>query len=237
MPQRERFDTEEYPLPLGTQPSLEEDEEGTLVLDPNLEIDQVLIEDDDDEGTMVIDINQYPLDQAEPDAEGTVVLPSGLEAFPWTEPDDDNNDGTLVLGPLQLPDDEDEDDLDVTVVMSDLPATEEDMTVVIEEKKEPEITAKLICTSGPHTGDVLQLRTGITTLGRSSDNVFVLAQDKEISRHHAIILQESGRYVIQDQNSLNGTFVNDEQITGPRYLKDGDEILVGLSTLKYQEES
>jgi pSer/pThr/pTyr-binding forkhead associated (FHA) protein len=42
--------------------------------------------------------------------------------------------------------------------------------------------------------------------------------------------------VVQDQNSLNGTFVNDEQISGPRYLQNGDEVLVGLSLLKYQQD-
>jgi len=226
--QRARFDTEEYALPLATQPAVEEEEDGTMVLD-NLALEQIVL--DDDEGTMVIDIDQYPLEQIED--EGTVVLPSGLDALAWENDDDDTNDGTLVLD--QMPLTETEDDLDMTMVMPDITEADEEDTGVIEAKKEPEIKARLTCTTGPHTGEVLQLRSGITTLGRSSDNVFVLSQDKEISRHHAIILQESGRFVVQDQNSLNGTFVNDEQITGPYYLKDGDEILVGLSTLKYEE--
>jgi hypothetical protein len=224
--QRVRFDTEEYILPLATQLSVEEEEDGTMVLD-NLALDEIGL--DDDEGTMVIDIDQFPLGEVED--EGTVVLPTGLDALAW-EKDDDTNDGTLVLDQIPLTETED-DDLDMTMVMPDI--ADEGDTGIVETKKEPEIKAKLICTTGPHTGEVLELRSGITTLGRSSDNVFVLSQDKEISRHHAIILQESGRFVVQDQNSLNGTFVNDEQITGPHYLKDGDEILVGLSTLKYQE--
>lgn len=226
--QRVRFDTEEYALPLATQPAVEEEEDGTMVLD-NLDLDQIAL--DDDEGTMVIDIDQYPLEEIED--EGTVVLPSGLDALAWENDDDDTNDGTLVLD--QMPLTEAEDDLDMTMVMPDITEADEEDTGAIEPKKAPEIKARLTCTTGPHTGEVLELRSGITTLGRSSDNVFVLSQDKEISRHHAIILQESGRFVVQDQNSLNGTFVNDEQITGPYYLQDGDEILVGLSTLKYEE--
>jgi pSer/pThr/pTyr-binding forkhead associated (FHA) protein len=102
--------------------------------------------------------------------------------------------------------------------------------------KTPELSATLICTSGPHTGDVVRLKSGITTIGRSSDNIITLSKDKEISRHHALIIQESGRFVVQDQNSLNGTFVNDEQVTSPRYLEDGDVILVGVSTFRYEEE-
>jgi hypothetical protein len=226
--QRARFDTEEYVLPSVMPSAAEEDEDGTVVLD-TLALEQLALEDD--EGTMVIDIDQYPLEQTEDD--GTVVLPAGLDTLTWDK-DDDTNDGTLVLD--QLPLAETEDDLDMTMVMPDIPETDEEDTGIIEAKKEPEIKAKLVCTTGPHAGEVLELRSGITTLGRSSDNVFVLSQDKGISRHHAIILQESGRFVVQDQNSLNGTFVNDEQIAGPHYLKDGDEILVGLSTLKYQED-
>jgi hypothetical protein len=147
--------------------------------------------------------------------------------------------GTIIL--TSTIDDMDETDTTMVVDIDTLPVIldeeEDDATMVLgQEAKRPEISATLICTSGPHTGETVKLKSGITTIGRSSDNVIVLNKDKEISRHHAIVLQESGRFVVQDQNSLNGTFVNDEQVTGPRYLEDGDVILVGVSTFRYQEE-
>jgi pSer/pThr/pTyr-binding forkhead associated (FHA) protein len=59
--------------------------------------------------------------------------------------------------------------------------------------------------------------------------------DKEISRRHALIKLEAGKFVIQDQNSLNGTYVNSERVDAPRILQDGDVIFVGVSDLKYEE--
>ena len=154
---------------------------------------------------------------------------------------DDDNDGTIILGPM----DNDEDELDMTVLLGDATGAgglsgttkdaDDDGTIIIEGLEEPQLSATLTCIGGPHAGEVLQLTSGITTMGRSSDNVLALSNDKEISRHHAIVLQESGKFVVQDQNSLNGTFVNDEPITAPHYLQHGDVILVGLSSLKYEE--
>ena len=50
-----------------------------------------------------------------------------------------------------------------------------------------------------------------------------------------MIRLEADKFVIQDQNSLNGTYVNNERVGAPRALQDGDIILVGLSDLKYEE--
>jgi predicted component of type VI protein secretion system len=112
----------------------------------------------------------------------------------------------------------------------------EDATYVLAPPAEvdsQEARPRLVCTGGPHDGEVYELTSSIVTLGRSNDNAIAMSKDKEISRRHAIIVQEGNRFFIQDQNSLNGTFVNDELIKGSHYLQDGDVIFVGLSTLEY----
>ncbi|MCB0173264.1 MAG: FHA domain-containing protein [Anaerolineae bacterium] len=178
--------------------------------DLEYEVDEDEDEDEDEDGTLVLSLDD--LSQEAVDEDGTFLLP------PF-DADADDPDRTDIMPPLpETPD----DDSDTTIVM---PLT----------KNTLEVTAKLTCVSGPHTGDEFTLKSGITTVGRSSDNGVVLSKDKEISRHHAIFIQESGRFVVQDQNSLNGTFVNDEQITSPHYLKNGDVVLVGVSSLKYHE--
>jgi sRNA-binding regulator protein Hfq len=194
--------------------------------------------EDEDEGTIILNVGEVDED------DGTLVLYPDTDQMPAGY--DDNNGGTFILETPEAPFSEiegtEEEDLDMTVLLDELDeepvepdSLEKDATMVLDEQELPKITASLTCTSGPHSGAVLQLTGGIITLGRSSDNTLALSNDKEISRHHAIILQESGKFVIQDQNSLNGTFVNDNKITAPRYLKDGDNILVGLSTFRYQE--
>lgn len=111
---------------------------------------------------------------------------------------------------------------------------DDDVTFVLE-KGEVEVSAHLVCTTGPHAGEVFQLKRGINTIGRSSDNTFPLSKDKEVSRRHSIITYEASKFVVQDQNSLNGTYVNNDLIKEPYPLEDGDILLIGISTLKFQE--
>ena len=53
------------------------------------------------------------------------------------------------------------------------------------------------------------------------------------SRQHAEVVLERGSYWVRDRGSRNGTSVNGEKITGNRELKDGDEIEIGSTRLKF----
>jgi pSer/pThr/pTyr-binding forkhead associated (FHA) protein len=53
------------------------------------------------------------------------------------------------------------------------------------------------------------------------------------SRQHTEIIFERGSYWVQDRGSRNGTVVNGEKITARRELKDGDEIGIGSTRLKF----
>lgn len=125
-------------------------------------------------------------------------------------------------------------DADATIVES--PDLDFDDATVLLDQSEEELTAQLMCTDGPHAGEIFQLRGGVVTLGRATDNDVALPNDKEISRRHAIIARDMGKFMIQDQNSLNGTFVNEVRIDSPYYLENGDIILIGVSHLEYQEK-
>ena len=48
-----------------------------------------------------------------------------------------------------------------------------------------------------------------------------------VSRFHAIVERVGQRYRVRDLNSSNGTYVNDQRITGETWLKAGDSIRVG----------
>ncbi|MFY9530124.1 MAG: FHA domain-containing protein [Candidatus Acidiferrales bacterium] len=63
------------------------------------------------------------------------------------------------------------------------------------------------------------------TIGRAPENVIPI-DNLAVSNHHARIFTENGHLVIEDLNSLNGTFVNDQRIKRSA-LKDGDVVLVG----------
>lgn len=63
------------------------------------------------------------------------------------------------------------------------------------------------------------------TIGRGPDNDIHI-DNLAVSTHHAKIYQDAGRVIIEDLNSLNGTFMNNQRIT-KSFLKVGDKVLVG----------
>lgn len=76
------------------------------------------------------------------------------------------------------------------------------------------------------TGQQWALNRQVTTLGRWAANNIVFAH-RGVSRHHAEIRCEGGRYVLEDLGSTNGTFVNNRRLTRAVMLQDGDEIRLG----------
>jgi adenylate cyclase len=64
------------------------------------------------------------------------------------------------------------------------------------------------------------------TLGRHPDNTVQLL-DRIVSKNHCHIDRSDGKYVLIDQGSLNGTYVNGERVQGTRVLKQDDEITLG----------
>ncbi|HCI81171.1 MAG TPA: hypothetical protein DHW02_15950 [Ktedonobacter sp.] len=67
------------------------------------------------------------------------------------------------------------------------------------------------------------------TIGRAPASDILLSKDKLTSRRHATIHYENGQYILRDERSANGTFVNGQQIEelAPRVLQDGDHVGVG----------
>lgn len=64
------------------------------------------------------------------------------------------------------------------------------------------------------------------TLGRHPDNTVQLL-DRIVSKTHCHIDRSDGKFVLIDQGSLNGTYVNGERVQGTRVLKQDDEITLG----------
>jgi hypothetical protein len=82
-------------------------------------------------------------------------------------------------------------------------------------------------------GDFWALRGGRSTLGRanSGENIEVLLPDPTISSRHATISIDvaAGTVTVEDTNSTNGTYVNEDPIGagGRRELRDGDRVRFG----------
>jgi adenylate cyclase len=70
------------------------------------------------------------------------------------------------------------------------------------------------------------------TLGRHPDNTVQLL-DRIVSKTHCHIDLSDGKYVLIDQGSLNGTYVNGERVQGTRTLRQDDEITLGSTKVVF----
>jgi pSer/pThr/pTyr-binding forkhead associated (FHA) protein len=85
---------------------------------------------------------------------------------------------------------------------------------------------QFVMRSGPTPGVVFPLEGEQLTIGRDSSNG-VAINDAEVSRKHARLTFQGGKFVIDDLGSTNGTFVNGQRLAGPVVLKAGDVVSLG----------
>lgn len=85
---------------------------------------------------------------------------------------------------------------------------------------------------GPDAGRQVPLDRAIE-IGRGAEAGLVL-EDDEVSRRHARITPESGGAVVEDLGSANGTFVNQNELSGAARARviAGDELLVGVTVMQ-----
>ena len=93
--------------------------------------------------------------------------------------------------------------------------------------------AKLVVRQGAQTGTSFPLPPHATEIGRD-DTADISLQDPEMSRRHARISWQDGRYILEDLNSTNGTFLNDTRVTAAQRLSPGDKIRMGQHVLEFQ---
>jgi hypothetical protein len=86
---------------------------------------------------------------------------------------------------------------------------------------------------GHESGVAYELDASVT-LGRG--DVEIRLDDPFASSRHARISRQGPVVVIEDLGSTNGTYLNEELLTGPQPLHDGDKIRIGDSEFSYMQE-
>ena len=71
---------------------------------------------------------------------------------------------------------------------------------------------------------------GETNIGRDPGCELML-DNLGVSRRHAKLREVDGRYIIEDNNSTNGVYVNGQRISGTAQVNSGDEVKIGKFTL------
>lgn len=89
----------------------------------------------------------------------------------------------------------------------------------------------------PKKGDITRfsLKEKKISLGRSADND-IYVPDAFCSGHHAFIYHTKEGYVVRDNSSKNGTFLNGKALQAETKLNKGDEILIGSTRIFFDKE-
>jgi FHA domain-containing protein/zinc ribbon protein len=117
------------------------------------------------------------------------------------EKEEPGSETTLALGPDEIDD---------------------DAALALEGLEGP---ALVIRSGGGRAGEHFIPQGDRTTIGRSPDcDIFL--DDVTVSRNHAVMVAQGDRYKLEDQSSLNGTYVNRQRVESAE-LEDGDELQIG----------
>jgi hypothetical protein len=91
--------------------------------------------------------------------------------------------------------------------------------------------ALVVRSGGGRAGESFEAIGDRALIGRSPEcDVFL--DDVTVSRRHAVLVQRASRWYIEDQGSLNGTFVNRRRVESAE-LDDGDELQIGKYRLTF----
>lgn len=127
--------------------------------------------------------------------------------------DDSPEDTTIIYTPHEI----------------EIEKNEEKVVLSMEDLKED--VPILMILNGPNKGDSYRIEGGDIVLGRHPEADIFLS-DITVSREHARIVREGKESVLYDNGSLNGTYLNRQEIERA-VLNDQDEIQVGKFKIMY----
>jgi pSer/pThr/pTyr-binding forkhead associated (FHA) protein len=91
--------------------------------------------------------------------------------------------------------------------------------------------ALLLVKRGPNAGSTFLIQQDMTSAGRNPDSD-VFLDDITVSRKHAVFERRDGGFFVKDQGSLNGIYVNGEQVDETK-LASHDEVQIGMFKLMF----
>lgn len=86
--------------------------------------------------------------------------------------------------------------------------------------------------SGPTDGEVFSYK-GTFNIGRDLSAALSLSFDRFVSRHHAQVSFSGNEYFLEDLNSTNGTFIDNNRIQGRIILENGQIVKIGRTWVRF----
>jgi diguanylate cyclase (GGDEF)-like protein len=103
--------------------------------------------------------------------------------------------------------------------------------VVKPAKEAGEACLVLLYPPGPDMGKRFPLQRNEVVLGRGADCDIQVDRDS-VSRRHAKLVRSGDGWSVEDLQSTNGSYVNDEAVTRQQ-LRDGDFVKIGAAIFKF----
>ncbi|MBN2167998.1 MAG: FHA domain-containing protein [Actinobacteria bacterium] len=90
----------------------------------------------------------------------------------------------------------------------------------------------IVVTSESNPGAKYNLGRAVS-IGRAPDCEIII-DDTYVSNKHASVYESGGAFLVEDQGSTNGTYVNGRKISYPLELRPGDRIKIGKSVFEFK---
>lgn len=146
-------------------------------------------------------------------------------------PDSVQEEGTSPFAPFGST--ASSDRADQTAPFARYPSSPMPSTRILEQRRPALALAWLVPITGLNAGQPCRLSDDGITIGRSTE-CDVSLDDYTVSRNHARIRFEDGRFYLYDLGSANGTFVNGERVL-KHELRDRDETTIGETSFIFKE--
>jgi hypothetical protein len=99
-------------------------------------------------------------------------------------------------------------------------------------EEHPELMPLLTVAGGAMRGLSFRIGRGSQVIGRAPSADIVLP-DPHLSRRHATVQLTAAGVTLTDLGSTNGSWLNDQRITGSAQLADGDVVRLGRTELRF----
>ena len=113
-------------------------------------------------------------------------------------------------------------------------AANKTQAIDIEALKGPtrSVVGWIVVMQGSQKGHDFRLFEGVNNIGAAADNDIVIT-DEYLSAKHASIRFEDGRYELRDNDSTNGSFVNEKKIDREELI-DNDSVRFGRTDFRFK---
>ena len=100
---------------------------------------------------------------------------------------------------------------------------------------EAELDPRLVVERAPGHVPGMEYEVGEGAVMGRGDQAEIRLEDPFASSRHARLIRQGAVIVIEDMGSTNGTYLNEELLSGPQPLHPGDRVRIGDSEFTYMD--